>query len=118
LAPLPAASQTKRGIETCLAAEATCDLFAPCPAVAAPRDCLRARVLFGQPYRSLKCCFRCCVLYWLESTRLGANIRFHAKREKTVLDEVRGKYDTVWETSSGMVQQKTSLARSNRGRFG
>ncbi|KAH8098686.1 hypothetical protein JL720_1646 [Aureococcus anophagefferens] len=89
LAPLPAASQTKRGIETCLASEATCDLFAPCPAVAAPRDCLRARVLFGQPYRSLKCCFRCCVLYWLESTRLGANIRFHAKREKTVLDEVQ-----------------------------
>ncbi|KAK7254605.1 hypothetical protein SO694_00010176 [Aureococcus anophagefferens] len=68
------------------------------------RDCLRARVLFGQPYRSLKCCFRCCVLYWLESTRLGANIRFHAKREKTVLDEVRGKHDTVWETSSRLAR--------------
>ncbi|KAH8048325.1 hypothetical protein JL722_12558 [Aureococcus anophagefferens] len=100
LAPLPAASQTKRGIETCLASEATCDLFAPCPAAAAPRDCLRARVLFGQPYRSLKCCFRCCVLYWLESTRLGANIRFHAKREKTVLDEVRGKHDTVYNKAN------------------
>lgn len=79
--PLPAESFTKQGIEKCLtaASDAECSILeAPCPTTPAPRDCLRASVPFRTPYRRIKCCFRCCVLHWLESTRLADNIRYQA----------------------------------------
>ena len=51
----------------------TCSLFAECPAEPPLLDCLRAAVLFRTPYKRAKCCFRCRLLYWLETSRLADN---------------------------------------------
>lgn len=85
--PAPEAYMSKTGIEQCLVTsdddESSCSsVDSPCPTSAkASRDCLRAAVPFRTPYRRLKCCFRCCVDYWLNNaTRLGQNVRYQASR--------------------------------------
>ncbi|KAJ8609627.1 hypothetical protein CTAYLR_006301 [Chrysophaeum taylorii] len=77
-------SQTKGGIERCMTTKTEdCSLVETrCPTSPPPRDCLRARVLFRTPYRRLKCCFRCCLLYWLRATNFASNMRYHVEHAK------------------------------------
>ncbi|KAJ1459224.1 hypothetical protein M885DRAFT_435442 [Pelagophyceae sp. CCMP2097] len=75
-----ASRHTKAGIEQCLVEEtSTCSEFEACPTLLKPpRDCLKARILFGADYARMKCCFHCCMQYWIqEKSRLGSNILSH-----------------------------------------
>lgn len=72
---------TKAGVEACITDDAKCsNAERTCPEATANRDCLQARIPFRTSYRQLKCCFHCCIDYWIsKATRFGENMKYHVQ---------------------------------------